>query len=121
MSLPTDNLLSTILSPITPAPTPAPAPAAPAPALDNACDALRHALGLCARQQRAGVPREQITRWQAVLDHPGLAARFDDPRACAYAQLRIGNAPPRMAALDRWARRTQGRAATTPPPALTPN
>ena len=79
---------------------------APAPlVLDPACDAMLRAMGVRQRQQLAGVSYDLIVAWHAVLEHPGLAARFTSPLGFAVTQMRRGNPPP-IRELDRWAKRT---------------
>jgi hypothetical protein len=71
--------------------------------LDPACDALLQTMGIRNRRALAGVPLALIAAWQAVIDHPGLCARFADPVAFACTQLAAHNPPPPLAALQRWA------------------
>jgi hypothetical protein len=104
--------------PVDTVPPPLP-PMPPAPALDAACDTLLRAMGIREREPLAHVPLPLIQQWAAVIDHAGLAARFDDVRAFAHTQLRLHQAPPPRAELDRWAERARKRAAATPPPPLT--
>jgi hypothetical protein len=75
----------------------------PALQLDPACDALLQAMGVRNRRALAGVTLALIAAWQAVIDHPGLCARFADPVAFACTQLAAKNPPPPLAALERWA------------------
>ncbi|MFL5804964.1 MAG: hypothetical protein ACJ8CR_24885 [Roseiflexaceae bacterium] len=75
-------------------------------ALDPACDALLHAIGVRERQKLAAVPFDLIEAWQVALGHPGLAAQFTNPVGFAVAQMRRGNVPPPVAELDRWADRS---------------
>jgi hypothetical protein len=65
---------------------------------------LLTALGIRQQHALAHVPLDLIQAWQAALDHPGMAARFDDPVAVAAAQLRREVGPPTSAELERWAR-----------------
>ena len=99
--------------------SPAPAPPAPVSALDAACDALLIEMGIREREKLTFVPLNLIQQWAHIIDHAGLAARFDDPRAFAHTQLQKGQAPPPHAELDRWAERARKRAAAAPPPPLT--
>jgi hypothetical protein len=52
---------------------------------------------------------ELIRQWEAVIAHPGLATRFDDPLAFAVTELRQQHPPPSIAELDRWAQRAHDR------------
>ncbi|MEN9934197.1 MAG: hypothetical protein RLZZ387_776, partial [Chloroflexota bacterium] len=92
-----------------PAAPPAPSVVREAEALTPEAEALLVQMGVRERAGLAGVDVELIRAWQAVVGHPGLAARFDDPVAFAVTQLRRGNAPPAVAELERWHRRQQRR------------
>jgi hypothetical protein len=102
-------------------PTEPPAPPIrPRPTLDPACDALLTAMGMREREKLAGVPLALIERWQTVLDHEGLAARFVDVRAFAHAQMRKGNVPPARTELERWAKGIPARGVAHLPAPLSP-
>lgn len=76
-------------------------------ALDPACDALLRTMGVRERQQLAGVPYDVISAWQAVLNHPGMIARFRTPLGFAVSQMRLGNRPPSRDELECWATHAQ--------------
>ncbi|MEN9934668.1 MAG: hypothetical protein RLZZ387_1247 [Chloroflexota bacterium] len=91
------------------APVASPAPVPAPEALTPEAEALLVQMGVRERSGLAGVDVGLMRAWQAVVGHPGLAARFDDPVAFAVTQLRRGNAPPAVAELERWHRRQQRR------------
>jgi hypothetical protein len=74
---------------------------------DSACDALLRTMGVRERQQLAGVPYDVISAWQAVLNHPGMIARFRTPLGFAVSQMRLGNRPPSRDELACWATHAQ--------------
>jgi hypothetical protein len=76
-------------------------------------------MGIREREQLTLVPFALIEQWAAVIEHAGLAARFDDVQAFAHSQLRKQQPPPPRAELDRWAERQRKRAGAAPIPALT--
>jgi hypothetical protein len=77
-------------------------------------------MGVREREKLAGVPLTLIERWQKVLDHPGLSARFIDARAFAHSQMRKGNAPPALGELERCAKGIPARGVTHLPAPLSP-
>lgn len=77
--------------------------------LDPERDQLLTAMGIRQKAALAHVSLELITAWQDALQHPGMAARFDDPVAVAATQLRREIPPPTVAELERWARGPEQR------------
>jgi hypothetical protein len=57
----------------------------------------------------AGVSADLIVQWQAVVNHPGMQARFTDPIAFAITQMKQGATPPAADELARWAYGVQQR------------
>lgn len=87
--------------------------------LDSSCDVLLAKMGIEEREKLAAVPYDLIVQWNAIIDHPGLAARFADPCALAYTKMRKGLRPFSQQQLDRWASQEATRRASEPLPALT--
>lgn len=65
---------------------------------------LLREMGIRNRAALADVPLDLITQWHAAMQHPGFQARFSDPAAFAYTQLRQRIPPPTAAECERWAR-----------------
>jgi hypothetical protein len=71
--------------------------------LDPERAAILTAMGIRQQHALASVPLALIQAWQAALEHPGMAARFDNPVALAVVQLRREIGPPSDRELERWA------------------
>lgn len=71
---------------------------------DPECERLLRTMGIRQRAALAGVPLELVAQWHTALQHPGFQARFADPAAFAYTQLRQRLPPPTIEECERWTR-----------------
>lgn len=73
------------------------------PTLDPAGAALLRRMGVRNRQALAGGSADRSAAGPRSIPHPGRAARFADPLACACSQLAAQRRPPALVELERWA------------------